>query len=178
MTTATPHAIPDSGELNAIASATAAAVDANPAAAVAVFTAHAEPTGRVGSDIALGPYRVSVDEPPALGGEGSAPNPVEYYLAALLSCQVVTYRFWAQRLGIEIDSLNARAEGDLDVNGFFGLDETTRPGFQEVRVAVEISGPATEEQYRHLQEVVDQHCPVLDLTVSPTPVTTTLNVAD
>jgi len=176
MTTATTRTIPDTGELNAIASATAAAVSANPAAAVAVFTAAATPNGRVGSDIALGTHTVSVDEPPALGGDGSAANPVEYYLAALLSCQIVTYRFWAQRLGIEIGNLRASAEGDLDVNGFFGLDGETRPGFQEVRVTVDIDGPATEEQYRELQRVVDEHCPVLDLTTSPTPVHTTLNV--
>ncbi len=95
----------------------------------------------------------------------------------MLSCQIVTYRFWAQRLGIEVSSLSASAEGDLDVHGFFGLNPTVRPGFQEIRVTVDIEGPATEEQYRELQRIVDEHCPVLDLTVEPTPVRTTLNVA-
>ena len=63
------------------------------------------------------------------------------------------------------------------MHGFFGLDPTVRPGFQEIRVTVDIEGPATEEQYRELQRIVDEHCPVLDLTVEPTPVRTTLNVA-
>lgn len=177
MTTATFHPIPDTGGLNALASATAAAVEVNPTAAVLVVSAEAQPLGAVGSEITVGTRRVHVDEPAALGGGGEAPNPVEYYLSALLSCQIVTYRFWAQRLGIEVSSLSASAEGDLDVHGFFGLDPTVRPGFQEIRVTVDIEGPATEAQYRELQRLVDEHCPVLDLTVSPTPVHTTLNVA-
>ena len=39
----------------------------------------------------MGRYSVEVDEPPTLGGEDTAPNPVEYYLASLLSCQIVTF---------------------------------------------------------------------------------------
>ncbi|GAB17738.1 hypothetical protein GOEFS_038_00050 [Gordonia effusa NBRC 100432] len=162
--------------LNAITVATSAAVEANAANAHVLFTGAAQPTGTVGSDIELGQHHVRVDEPPALGGENTAANPVEYFLASLLSCQVVTYRFWAQRLGIEVDSLSARAEGDLDVRGFFGLDDSVRPGFGAVRVIVDVAGPETEERYRELQRAVDAHCPVLDLTANPTPIVTTLNV--
>ncbi|MGH3724295.1 MAG: OsmC family protein [Mycobacterium sp.] len=160
--------------LNAITNATRSAVAENPATATVVFTASAEPEGTVGSEIKLGKYRVHVDEPASLGGENSAPNPVEYYLAALLSCQVVTYRFWAERLCVRVDSLSATAEGDLDVRGFFGLDDTTRPGFQQIRVTVTVSGPETESKYRELQAAVDAHCPVLDLTTAATPVHTQL----
>jgi uncharacterized OsmC-like protein len=162
--------------LNAITDATRAAVADNPAAAAVVFKASARPEGTVGSEITLGKYRVHVDEPPALGGQNTAPNPVEYYLASLLSCQVVTYRFWAERLGIQVDALSASAEGDLDVRGFFGLDDNVRPGFQQIRVTVNVSGPETAERYQELQDAVDAHCPVLDLTTGTTPVHTQLNV--
>ncbi|MDR3665041.1 MAG: OsmC family protein [Mycobacterium sp.] len=160
--------------LNAITDATRTAVADNPAAATVVFKASAQPEGTVGSEIALGTYRVHVDEPASLGGQHTAPNPVEFYLASLLSCQVATYRFWAERLGIQVDSLSASAEGDLDVRGFFGLDDSVRPGFREVRVTVTVSGPDTDERYRELQDAVDAHCPVLDLTTAPTPVHTKL----
>lgn len=160
--------------LNAITDATRAAVADNPAAAAVVFKASARPEGTVGSEITLGTYRVHVDEPPSLGGQHTAPNPVEFYLASLLSCQVVTYRFWAERLGIQVDSLSATAEGDLDVRGFFGLDDNVRPGFHQIRVTVTVTGPDTDERYRELQEAVDAHCPVLDLTTGATPVHTEL----
>ncbi|WP_435590255.1 OsmC family protein [Nocardia sp. bgisy118] len=166
-----------STSLNDITEATARAVAENPAAAQVVFRASGVPEGTVGSAIALGQYMIRVDEPPALGGAGTAPNPVEVYLASLIACQVVTYRFWAQRLDITVDDIAVEAEGDLDVCGFFGLDDTVRPGFQAVRVTVRITGPETAERYAELQRAVDAHCPVLDLSTAATPVETTLITA-
>ncbi|WP_024799628.1 OsmC family protein [Nocardia sp. BMG51109] len=160
--------------LNAIVDATATAVAADPSNARAVFRASGSPEGTVGSVVRLGRYTVRVDEPPALGGDDTAPNPVEVYLSSLISCQVVTYRFWAQRLGIAVDDLSIEAEGDLDVRGFFGLDDGVRPGFQAVRLTVRLGGPESADRYAELQRAVDAHCPVLDLTTGKTPVHTTL----
>lgn len=164
------------GSLAAIIDATDQAVTRSVANAHVVFSAKAVPQGTVGSVTTARQHTLAVDEPPTLGGEDTAINPVETYLGALLSCQVVTYRFYADKLGIAIDELALSAEGDLDVCGFFGLDDAVRPGFTAVRVTVDISGPDTEERYRELTATVDAHCPVLDLTQNPTPVTTTLRV--
>lgn len=163
-------------QLGGIISATRDAVDADPATARVVFKASAVAHDAVASTVTVGPYDVEVDEPPPLGGQATAPNPVEYYLASLLSCQIVTYRFWAQKLGIAVDEITARAEGDLDIQGFFALDDSVRSGFQEVRVVVQVAGPETPERYRELQDAVDAHCPVLDLTRNPTPVLTRVEV--
>lgn len=121
-------------------------------------------------------HRVTVDEPASLGGSNAAANPVEYALAALGSCQAITYRFWAEQLGIRFDSLSVDVEGDLDVRGFFGIDPTVRPGYEQVRVTVRVAGPETEERYRELQRSVDEHCPVLDLFANPVPVSLQLEV--
>ncbi|MCU0308683.1 MAG: OsmC family protein, partial [Thermoleophilia bacterium] len=55
--------------------------------------------------------------------------------------------------------------------GFFGLDESVRPGFGAIRLQVELIGPAGEAAYRELADVVDRHCPVLDIVGNPVPVT-------
>ncbi|WP_174553551.1 OsmC family protein [Nocardia arizonensis] len=83
--------------LNDIGDATAAAVGKDPGAALVVFRAEGSPEGTVGSAITLGAHTVHVDEPPALGGTGTAPNPVEFYLSALISCQVVPRRSSVRR---------------------------------------------------------------------------------
>lgn len=164
------------GTLSAIVDVTRDAVHRDVANAHVVFSASAEPRGAVGSVTTARRHTLAVDEPHTLGGEDTAINPVEAYLGALLACQVVTYRFYADQLGVRIDELALSAEGDLDVRGFFGLDDAVRPGFTAVRVAVDIAGPDAPERYRELTDTVDRHCPVLDLTRNPTPVTTTLTV--
>ena len=141
-----------------------------------VFGVSAEGVGAVGTTIRTGSHEFQVDEPAGLGGDDTAANPVELALAALLSCQVVTYRVWALKLGIVVDTIDATAEGDLDVQGFFGVSDSVRAGFGAVRVQVRLSGPETAQRYAELQAAVDAHCPVHDLFSNPTPVTTTLFV--
>jgi len=163
--------------LGAIITATAGAVAGNPDAAAVQFRATGTGSGWVATDIASRQHEYVVDEPASLGGDDSAANPVEYALGALISCQVVTYRFWAARLGIRLDDVRISAVGDLDVRGFFGLDDAVRAGFSEIRLDVELTGPETDERYAELHDAVDAHCPVLDLFTNATPVVTRVNAA-
>jgi uncharacterized OsmC-like protein len=147
------------------------AVADDSANAQAVFSAQGTLVGITEVDVRTGVHTFKVDEPPALGGADAAANPVQYALASLGSCQAITYRFWAEQLGIFFDSLSVRVEGDLDIRGFFGFDETVRPGFTAVRVHVTVNGPESAEHYQRLADAVDEHCPVLDLFKNPVPVT-------
>lgn len=139
-----------------------------------VFRADATAGPGVRSEIRIGGHTLVADEGPALGGAQAGPNPVEYALAALLSCQVVTYRVWAAKLDVPLDGITLDVEGDLDVRGFLGFDDAVRPGLGGVRVRVTLDGPADPQRYRELAAAVDAHCPVLDLFRNRTPVTTEL----
>jgi uncharacterized OsmC-like protein len=163
--------------LRRIVDATAVKLDADPGRAVVRYRAAGTGGEGVRAEITMGRHRLVVDEPPSVGGRDAAASPVEHALAALLSCQVVSYRLWAARLGIPLDDIAIDVEGDLDVRGFFGLDDGVRPGFGDVRVTVTLSGPAEPERYRELAAAVDEHCPVLDLFRNPTPTSTVLVVA-
>lgn len=150
------------------------AVADDAANAWAVFAAQGKLVGVTEVDVRTGAHTFKVDEPPALGGANVAANPVQYALASLGSCQAITYRFWAEQLGIAFDSLTVRVEGDLDIRGFFGFDDAVRPGFSAVRVEVTVSGPESPGRYQELAAAVDEHCPVLDLFKNPVPVTRAL----
>ncbi|RLP75549.1 OsmC family peroxiredoxin [Mycetocola tolaasinivorans] len=151
-------------------------IAANPATAVIHPAASGTAEGGVATRIRAGGHEFVVDEPAGLGGENTGANPVEYALGALIGCHVVVYRLYAEALGIRIDSITAEADGDLDVRKLFGLNEDGRPGFDQIRINVSITGPETEERYRELKAAVDEHCPVLDLFQNPTPVHTALSV--
>src|SRR3954451_15394492 len=115
-------------------------------------------------------HTLEVDEPAVLAGGDASANPVEYALASLASCQAITYRFWAAKLGIQLDGLEVAAEGDLDLQGFFGLDAGVRPGFTGIRLDITPLGPEPAERYGELADAVDADCPVLDLFANPTAV--------
>lgn len=125
--------------------------------------------GSVGTEIRSGKHRFLVDEPAALAGEDAAASPVEYALGALISCQVVVFRLYAQELGLIIDDIQVTAEGDIDVRKLFGIDESGRAGFRDVRVKVDVTGPNTAEEYEKLRVIVEERCPVLDVFANQVP---------
>ncbi|MGX5697078.1 OsmC family protein [Agromyces soli] len=149
-------------------------IAASPDAAKLTYRVSGRGTGSVATEITAGKHRFLVDEPAALAGDDVAASPVEFALGALISCQVVVYRLYAQALGIVLDDVEIDAEGDLDVRKLFGLDESGRAGFSAVRLNVKLTGPESAERYAELQAAVDAHCPVLDLFQNPVPTSVTL----
>lgn len=146
----------------------------NPATAQLTYRVNGSGVGSVATAITAGKHAFLVDEPDALAGDDIAASPVEVALGALISCQVVVYRLYAQALGIQVDDIDVKAEGDLDARRLFGIDKSVRAGFADVRLAITITGPETDARYQELREVVDAHCPVLDLFANPTPVNITV----
>jgi len=130
--------------------------------------------GSVATRIRAGKHEFVVDEPAALAGDDVAASPVEYALGALVSCQVVVYRLYAQALGIAVDEISIDATGELDARTLFGIGGGPRAGFTSIALAITITGPESEERYNDLRAAVDAHCPVLDLFANPTPVTSTV----
>lgn len=149
---------------------TAAALTSAPDAAVATFRAESRQEEGLRSRVSTRSFTVHVDEPPALGGTDTAPNPVEYALAALATCQEITYRLHADALGIQLDGVSVTVEGDIDLRGFFAVDPAIRPGFRAIRGTVTLDSPAGESELTRLKAHVDAHCPVLDLLSNSTPV--------
>ena len=143
---------------------------ANPDHAIATFSANSRQVEGLRSETKIRQFSVTVDEPPSLGGTDAGPNPVELVLAALATCQEITYRAYATALGIPLESVSVKLEGLLDLRGFFAVKDDVRAGFNEVRGVVNLKSSAPAADLAKLKEVVDAHCPVLDILRAPVPV--------
>jgi uncharacterized OsmC-like protein len=115
------------------------------------------------------PFVVDADEPPVLLGENRAPNAPEYLLHALAACLTGTIVYHAAARGIVLDGLESTIEGDVDLHGFLGLDETVRPGYQQIRVAFKVTGDFDDDQLAELASLVT-YSPVRDIVANPVPV--------
>jgi putative redox protein len=156
--------------LKEIIVATQADLRANPDHAKAIFAADSRQVEGLRSETQIRQFTVTVDEPPSLGGTDTGPNPVELALAALATCQEITYRAYATALGIPLEQVSVKLEGALDLRGFFAVKDDVRAGFSEVRGTVHLKSSASAAELAKLKEVVDAHCPVLDILRAPTPV--------
>jgi uncharacterized OsmC-like protein len=89
-------------------------------------------------------FAIRADEPPILAGSDEAPNPVEIMLSSLASCLTTSLVAHAAVRGIEIRSLESEVEGDLDLNGFLGLDASAPRGFTEIRVSFRVDAASED----------------------------------
>ena len=119
-------------------------------------------------------YTIPGDEPAALLGQDTAPNAVETVLAALASCLAVGLAYNAAAQGITIEDLEFALEGDLDLQGFLGLSDAVRPGFQNIRITYRVKSDAPREKLEELCAYVQRTSPVLDIIRNPVPVTVEL----
>ena len=123
------------------------------------------------SEVSIRQHTLVIDEPPALGGTDSGPNPLEMLLAALGACQEITYRAYATALAIPLEAVSVRLTGNIDLRGFFGVNDAVRAGYQNIHGEVRITSSASAAELARLKSAVDQHCPVLDMLSTPVPVT-------
>lgn len=109
------------------------------------------------------------DEPDALGGTNTGPNPVEQVLSALGNCLAVGYAANATAAGITINDLSIDLEGDLDLHTFLGLNEGNA-GYDNIKVKVNIDSDASPEALTALHEKVTATSPVGHTLSRPVPV--------
>jgi uncharacterized OsmC-like protein len=112
------------------------------------------------------PFVLDSDEPPVLLGENRAPNAGEYALQALAACLTGTIVYHAAARGIELRGLECAVEGDLDVQGFLGLDGNVRPGYEQIRVSIKVAGDLSDDQFAEIVGLT-RFSPVRDVIVNP-----------
>ncbi len=147
---------------------------AEPEQALATFAAESRQVRGLESKAEIRGFSLTVDEPEELGGSDQGPNPIELVLASLATCQEITYRLYADALGIPLDGVSVKVSGDIDLRGFFAVDPETRAGFGAIRAEVTLDSPAPAADLERLKAAVDEHCPVLDILRNPVPTATTL----
>jgi uncharacterized OsmC-like protein len=115
-------------------------------------------------------HTLRTDEYVELGSTDTAPGPAEMMMAALGSCITTTTRAYAAVRGLELARVDVAVEGDLNMQGMFGLDATARPGLNELRVTITIEGDGEEEALREVALLGYQFSPVTDSVHNGVPV--------
>lgn len=105
---------------------------------------------------------IIMDEPEALGGTDSGPNPMEYVVAALSGCTSVMISLIAQEKNFTFQGAEFENTGILDLRGLMGVDGVS-PHFQKVRFTVTLDTIESDERIEELKHDVEKRCPVYNL---------------
>lgn len=122
--------------------------------------------GEMGAGFAIsvncGQHQIIMDQPKQAAGQDSGPTPLELILAAVAGCFGTIGRFIAHQRKIELRGMRFALEADYDPDGLLGRNPDVRPGFQALRVMVEIDADLSTAEKQSLLEEIEQRCPLAD----------------
>lgn len=116
-------------------------------------------------------YAFDVDHPECFASEDHGATPVEYVLVGLVGCLTAGVAAVAQHRGIQLRSVTATIEGDMNVLGILGADPEVRNGFEAIRVRYEIDADASRTELQALVAQSQKRSAVYDIVTNPTNVT-------
>ena len=115
-------------------------------------------------------FEIVHDEPPVLLGNNAGANPGESLLHALAGCLTTTLILHATARGIVIRELSTEIQGDIDLQGVLGLDETVDPRFEKINVRLNVKADCSDEELEKLFVYARDHSSIYRTITRPVPV--------
>jgi uncharacterized OsmC-like protein len=113
-------------------------------------------------------FTFEADHPEHFASEDHGATPVELVLSGLASCLTAGIASVAQLRGIQLRSVTAKLEGDMDVLGILGADPEVRNGFNNIKVVFDIDADAKPDDIKALVAQSQKRSAVYDIITNPT----------
>ena len=134
------------------------------------FNVNGEPGSRGGRE-----FSFNVDEPAALGGEDSAPNPVEYLAGALCGCLTAGIATNSALFGNDLEKIEVEVKVDFDLMGVLGMDRSVPLNAMKLHYKVKLKGADKESTLRS-KETLDRKSAIRNTLQLPLHITTEVEV--
>jgi uncharacterized OsmC-like protein len=116
-------------------------------------------------------FQFDADHPEVFASKDDGATPVELVLAALGACLTAGVAAVATNRVVQLRSVTASLEGDMDIQGILGIDPDVRNGYSEIRVRYEIDADASREDIEAIVAQSQKRSAVFDILTNPTNVT-------
>ena len=137
----------------------------HPEGAILSFNHHGAGTGVLHTvSIEGSEHTIHAEGHPAFGGTDSAPSPLDYALASLISCNQVTARIVALGRGIEFGKFDIKLSAELD-NSVLVYGAEGNPNFSSIDLKVEIETALSDKEFDEFVNEVNRRCPLTQLYV-------------
>lgn len=123
-------------------------------------------------------HKIILDEPKDFGSSDEGMTPIEALLGALGACKCIVARYYAKEHGVELEDISVKLEGELDSDGFLGINKSAKIGLSSVRSIYQIKSPSPKEKIEALVTFVDKTCPVADSMINAPTLNSVIHVEE
>jgi uncharacterized OsmC-like protein len=120
-------------------------------------------------------FSYTADHPEVFASEDNGPTPVEFVLVGLATCLTAGVAAVAQNRNIQLNSVKASIEGDMNILGILGGDPEVRNGFNDIRVHFDIDADASPAEIKALVAQSQKRSAVFDVVTNPSNVSVSVN---
>ena len=113
-------------------------------------------------------YTFDVDHPECFASADNGATPVEYVLVGLAGCLTAGVASVAQHRGVQLRTVTATVEGEMNVLGILGADPDVRNGFNRITARFAIDADASREDLEALLAQSQKRSAVFDVVTNPT----------
>ncbi|MDW3212596.1 MAG: OsmC family protein [Ilumatobacteraceae bacterium] len=120
------------------------------------------------------PYTLDADHPEVFASEDNGVTPPEMVLAALASCLTAGVATVASHRGVQLRSVTATIEGNMDLQGILGIDSDVRNGYDGIKVTYAIDADASNADIEAIVAQSQKRSAVFDIVANPTTIDVTV----
>lgn len=121
---------------------------------------------KVGSKEVIKNFKYTIGEPEELLGDNLNPTPQDYLLGGMAGCMMVGFVILASDKGIQLENVELRIIGSLDLRGMLEIDSTASVGFEELQFHFDVKGSGSQEEYdeiiKHVQKISPNYRTISD----------------
>ena len=114
------------------------------------------------------PYSADTDHPELFASADNGPTPPEMLLIGLAGCLTAGVASVATHRGVQLRSVKATVEANMDLAGILGIDSDVRNGFSAIRVTFEVEADGSKEDIAALVAQSQKRSAVFDILTNPT----------
>jgi uncharacterized OsmC-like protein len=111
------------------------------------------------------------DHPEIFAAEDRGITPIEYVLVGLASCLTAGIAAVAQNRGVQLNSVESKLEGKMDIRGILGMDSDVRNGYDDIKVTFTIDADAPRNEIEAIVAQSQKRSAVYDVITNPVNVT-------
>jgi uncharacterized OsmC-like protein len=113
-------------------------------------------------------FTFDADHPEIFAARDNGATPVEYVLVGLASCLTAGVASVSQHRNIQLNSVKATLQGDMNIQGILGIDSDIRNGYQGIKVIFDIDADASQQDIEAVVAQSQKRSAVYDIITNPT----------